>query len=275
MDYCHQCRRHLNGALACAGCGTPAEELRYFSPHPSSPPQALTEPADTLPPVAPEFSYELDPVEPPRPTGGRAAARRRNQRADRKGGRRGRSRGGRAVLFGALGVALAAGSLSLAKAALEPSVDDGAATAVQEDDVSRTTLDPAPPAPAESTRSSDGPAPVDSGSPRPVNSGHATRGSGRGTGSGDGSEAGTGTGTGSGTGTSAGGGTGPPPSGTAGPGDATPSGAPSGTASPSASGTASGPRTGTPAPGGDGPSGSPSPSPTPTKACTPFLWWCV
>ena len=28
MDYCHVCRRHLNGALACAGCGTPAEELR-------------------------------------------------------------------------------------------------------------------------------------------------------------------------------------------------------------------------------------------------------
>ncbi|WP_432079312.1 SCO2400 family protein [Streptomyces sp. YPW6] len=27
MDYCHPCRRHLNGALACAGCGTPAEAL--------------------------------------------------------------------------------------------------------------------------------------------------------------------------------------------------------------------------------------------------------
>ncbi|WP_420865634.1 SCO2400 family protein, partial [Streptomyces prasinopilosus] len=25
MDYCHPCRRHLNGALACPGCGTPAE----------------------------------------------------------------------------------------------------------------------------------------------------------------------------------------------------------------------------------------------------------
>ncbi|MGV9909230.1 SCO2400 family protein [Streptomyces tendae] len=28
MDYCHPCRRHLNGALACPGCGTPAHELR-------------------------------------------------------------------------------------------------------------------------------------------------------------------------------------------------------------------------------------------------------
>uniref|UniRef100_UPI003B976D62 SCO2400 family protein n=1 Tax=Streptomyces prasinus TaxID=67345 RepID=UPI003B976D62 len=27
MDYCHPCRRHLNGALACPGCGTPAETL--------------------------------------------------------------------------------------------------------------------------------------------------------------------------------------------------------------------------------------------------------
>ncbi|MFG2296964.1 hypothetical protein [Streptomyces sp. NPDC048603] len=27
MDYCHACHRYLNGALACAGCGTPAEYL--------------------------------------------------------------------------------------------------------------------------------------------------------------------------------------------------------------------------------------------------------
>ncbi|MES4833251.1 hypothetical protein ABVB25_39935, partial [Streptomyces anthocyanicus] len=27
MDYCHPCRRHLNGALACPGCGTPCHEL--------------------------------------------------------------------------------------------------------------------------------------------------------------------------------------------------------------------------------------------------------
>ncbi|MCC9685871.1 SCO2400 family protein [Streptomyces sp. MNU103] len=28
MDFCHPCRRHLNGALACPGCGTPVESLR-------------------------------------------------------------------------------------------------------------------------------------------------------------------------------------------------------------------------------------------------------
>ncbi|MFJ7963845.1 hypothetical protein [Streptomyces sp. NPDC096324] len=27
MDYCHVCRRHLNGAFACPGCGTPVDEL--------------------------------------------------------------------------------------------------------------------------------------------------------------------------------------------------------------------------------------------------------
>ncbi|MFV8188778.1 SCO2400 family protein, partial [Streptomyces sp. AF1B] len=28
MDYCHPCRRHLNGALACPGCGAQVEQLR-------------------------------------------------------------------------------------------------------------------------------------------------------------------------------------------------------------------------------------------------------
>ncbi|WP_421673836.1 SCO2400 family protein, partial [Streptomyces parvus] len=31
MDYCHSCQRHLNGALACAGCGTPAEALGPYA----------------------------------------------------------------------------------------------------------------------------------------------------------------------------------------------------------------------------------------------------
>ncbi|MEU7567187.1 hypothetical protein AB0A99_14440, partial [Streptomyces fradiae] len=34
MDYCHLCRRHLNGALACAGCGRPAEDVRHDEPVP-------------------------------------------------------------------------------------------------------------------------------------------------------------------------------------------------------------------------------------------------
>ncbi|MFD8551488.1 hypothetical protein ACFV08_07785, partial [Streptomyces fradiae] len=35
MDYCHLCRRHLNGALACAGCGRPAEVVRHDEPVPT------------------------------------------------------------------------------------------------------------------------------------------------------------------------------------------------------------------------------------------------
>ncbi|MFE0516931.1 hypothetical protein ACFW2E_45585, partial [Streptomyces sp. NPDC058964] len=31
MDYCLPCRRHLNGALACPGCGTPIEQLRVYA----------------------------------------------------------------------------------------------------------------------------------------------------------------------------------------------------------------------------------------------------
>src|SRR5262245_25334999 len=39
MDYCHPCRRHLNGALACPGCGTPVEEPRAHPPGAVAPPQ--------------------------------------------------------------------------------------------------------------------------------------------------------------------------------------------------------------------------------------------
>ncbi|WP_234358031.1 SCO2400 family protein, partial [Streptomyces puniciscabiei] len=32
MDYCHPCQRHLNGALACPGCGTPARAAAEAPP---------------------------------------------------------------------------------------------------------------------------------------------------------------------------------------------------------------------------------------------------
>ena len=31
MDYCHPCQPHLNGALICPGCGTPAEACRAYA----------------------------------------------------------------------------------------------------------------------------------------------------------------------------------------------------------------------------------------------------
>ncbi|MEU6948616.1 hypothetical protein ABZ957_25825, partial [Streptomyces sp. NPDC046316] len=85
MDYCHQCRRHLNGALACAGCGTPVEELRYETPQTAAPRAVAAERVEYVEHGArvereerAEHVYELDPLEPPRAAaapGGRAARR--------------------------------------------------------------------------------------------------------------------------------------------------------------------------------------------------------
>ncbi|WP_234042573.1 SCO2400 family protein [Streptomyces marianii] len=110
MDYCHQCRRHLNGALACAGCGTPAEELRHF--HPAS--------------VATESEVVVELAGPHgdegRPPAGRRRAGGQGRRTRKAAGtRRARRKRGRKVLIGALGLALAAGALSLAELARESS----------------------------------------------------------------------------------------------------------------------------------------------------------
>src|SRR4051794_30044744 len=49
MDYCHACRRHLNGALACPGCGTPVEGLRAEAPRvPAERPGARERDADPV-----------------------------------------------------------------------------------------------------------------------------------------------------------------------------------------------------------------------------------
>ncbi|CAM5398678.1 Zinc ribbon domain-containing protein OS=Streptomyces aurantiogriseus OX=66870 GN=GCM10010251_52350 PE=4 SV=1 [Streptomyces aurantiogriseus] len=53
MDYCHPCRRHLNGALACPGCGTPVEQLRAY-------PQAAYEPEPYTPEPYSPGPYEQD-----------------------------------------------------------------------------------------------------------------------------------------------------------------------------------------------------------------------
>src|ERR1044072_4956897 len=34
MDFCLPCRRHLNGALPCPGCGTPTHELHAYAAQP-------------------------------------------------------------------------------------------------------------------------------------------------------------------------------------------------------------------------------------------------
>ncbi|GAA3371089.1 hypothetical protein GCM10020367_20350 [Streptomyces sannanensis] len=101
MDYCHLCRRHLNGALACPGCGTPAAELRRH------------EPAE--PPVyaAPEAGGEG-------PSGPRRAHRAESVSSAEEGGAAGRSRRARkgrtrTVVIVSVGAVLAVGALGLTR----------------------------------------------------------------------------------------------------------------------------------------------------------------
>ena len=99
MDYCYTCRRQLNGALACAGCGAPADG-------PDSRP--LPEPG----------ICELDLREHDRPAGHRRTLQRPNRarRARRRSWRR-------TALLVTLGAVLAAGALSLAELATEAPQD--------------------------------------------------------------------------------------------------------------------------------------------------------
>lgn len=121
MDYCHHCRRHLNGALACAGCGTPAEELRLHDPVPHEAEVVLA-----------TREHGQEPVQGPRRRGSRKRKVSRRERREMRAERGVHRRKGRAVLLAVTGLALAVGALSLAELALE-SGGDGDATSVQED----------------------------------------------------------------------------------------------------------------------------------------------
>ncbi|MFC8283153.1 SCO2400 family protein [Streptomyces cyaneofuscatus] len=140
MDYCHPCRRHLNGALACAGCGTPAEALGPFAvPAPTLAGHAQDAPADVAAPAP-------------------AARSRRRARGSHR-------RRGRTVLLAVGGLVLAAGALSLAELAMEPGRDDTAADFVE--DAPRGPDDPAVPDSVSGEPPQD-PGPVTTGRGRPV-----------------------------------------------------------------------------------------------------------
>ncbi|MER5181270.1 hypothetical protein ABT009_23415 [Streptomyces sp. NPDC002896] len=109
MDYCHPCRRHLNGALACPGCGTPAEACREYAEAVAA--QEAADGADD----AYEEEAESD-------GGGR---RGRGRRASLRARRRRRRR----TLFIGAGFVLAVGGLSLTELGLESPGDDRTATA--------------------------------------------------------------------------------------------------------------------------------------------------
>ncbi|MEU5398934.1 hypothetical protein ABZ348_06485 [Streptomyces sp. NPDC005963] len=126
MDYCHPCRRHLNGALACAGCGTPAPEL-------IGPPAAGPERGDAI--VGPSaHGVELpDPLErtsrrSPTPSGRTGIA---TGPATGPGARSRRAKKGRRrhALIGGVCLALTAGTWGLVELNQD---DEGAATTVKE-----------------------------------------------------------------------------------------------------------------------------------------------
>ncbi|WP_217165231.1 hypothetical protein [Streptomyces sp. AC512_CC834] len=99
MDYCNPCRRHLNGALACPGCGTPAEE-----PHASD--ARLTASEEASPRLADEADGSDETPDDAEP-GARSSRRDRKAAAHRRRRRR--------TLLIAAGFVLAAGGLSLAE----------------------------------------------------------------------------------------------------------------------------------------------------------------
>ncbi|MER5550967.1 hypothetical protein ABT001_04650 [Streptomyces sp. NPDC002793] len=138
MDYCHPCQRHLNGALACAGCGTPVDALVPYAVVDGSA-RAARPAAETL------------------DASGTAGHRRRARGATERRGRRAHRRRGRALLLTVAGVVLALGALSLAELATEPGGDGGASDYVSE---ATSTAEVTVPS-ASSSTGPDAPGPVD------------------------------------------------------------------------------------------------------------------
>ncbi|WP_431987033.1 SCO2400 family protein [Streptomyces griseoflavus] len=189
MDFCHPCRRHLNGALACPGCGTPVDTLRARQrQEPAVPPGCEGDGAETAggagtaraeePGEEPAASSaeEYGDEAPP----GRRAARRQGRgrvrepgespsagqsRRDRKAAAH-RRRRNRTLLIVA-GFVLAAGALSLAELGLEiPGSKPGPAVAGEESpDGGSAEVEP------KESASGAGDAPVREGAPSPSASG--------------------------------------------------------------------------------------------------------
>ncbi|NBE56734.1 SCO2400 family protein, partial [Streptomyces boluensis] len=119
MDYCHPCRRHLNGALACPGCGTPAEACRRYAAE-----RAAAEDA---------AGTEAQPDEPRAPGRSRRAA----GRARRRDTERRRRRRTRALVLGA-GFLLVAGGIGAAQLSADTAPSDRAAPAQPDDSTGPT-----------------------------------------------------------------------------------------------------------------------------------------
>ncbi|WP_455713527.1 SCO2400 family protein [Streptomyces xanthophaeus] len=161
MNYCPACRRHLNGALACAGCGTPAQYLMPAAPAapdvtaaPYVPYGAEDVPAQhsTLADVYADSLVVLSGPGERSPGARRRVAHRRRRRT---------------LLTIGLGLVLAAGgSLAVARMAADGEASDRAATVVLTDDAAPQKPVPAPDAPTSGAPAGKGAAKA-SGSAKP------------------------------------------------------------------------------------------------------------
>ncbi|MGP4010625.1 SCO2400 family protein [Streptomyces sp. 4N124] len=124
MDYCTTCRRHLNGALVCPGCGAYAPDIAPMTMAGwyRRPDEAETEPEPAMDDDTDVQGPRHAPVAAPAPHGGRAA--RRRQLARLKKHQR------RAMI--ATAVALVGGGLSFAT--MERGNNDRAQAATTPDD---------------------------------------------------------------------------------------------------------------------------------------------
>ncbi|MGW2834121.1 SCO2400 family protein [Streptomyces sp. NPDC001286] len=114
MDYCSSCRRHLNGALVCPGCGAYAPDIAPL-PHGG---RAVAAPAATAawPEPVREHAASAPPYDEPEPVGGDAdvedpVATREGRAARRRQRERWRKNQRRAVV--ATAVALVGGGLTV------------------------------------------------------------------------------------------------------------------------------------------------------------------
>lgn len=256
MDYCHVCRRHLNGALACPGCGTPVDELGADAEDAGARPPAD---ADTdahhgddggdrdvewrsrraarrrgVPVVDAEAGGEGHPRGAKGPSG--ASRRDRKAAAHRRRRRR--------TLYIAVGFVLAAGGLSLAELGVDaPGLGPSPAAAESPDgsaSPAASVLKKGSPSKSPSAGRTSTSSPSASGSASASSSASASATSEKSAGSGGSATAGTL------------------------PGRSTSAPA----ATPAAPGTS--------APATTGPTTSaPTPAPSSSGDCNRFLWWCT
>src|SRR5882757_4230577 len=145
MDYCYACRRHLNGAYSCPGCGTPVDEL------------VVPEAGDTsqLPATGDAETASADGSPP-----GRAARRADGQSRKGRKGRHGRRR---AAFYGVGAVAVAGALTVFTMAALSDSggshtpASPGAGAAPASSDSTSSAPDPDNAGLLPSTPGTDGP----------------------------------------------------------------------------------------------------------------------